>query len=52
MIERFPLLTIQASGGIKSLDDISNLKKLKLAGAILGRALYEKKIDFTEALLC
>jgi phosphoribosylformimino-5-aminoimidazole carboxamide ribotide isomerase len=52
MKERFPTLNIQASGGISQLDDIVHLKNLNLAGAIMGRALYEKKFDLAEALLC
>ena len=39
-----------ASGGISSLDDLKKLKALGVDGAILGKALYENKIDFKEAL--
>lgn len=52
MLDRFPKLSIQASGGISQLDDLRQLKKIKVAGAITGRALYEKKFDLAEALLC
>lgn len=52
MIARFPALNIQASGGISQLDDIRCLRNLNLAGAIMGRALYEKKFDLSEALSC
>jgi phosphoribosylformimino-5-aminoimidazole carboxamide ribotide isomerase len=41
---RFPHLQLIASGGVSSLDDILRLKALKLAGVIIGKALYEKKI--------
>jgi len=41
---RFPGLKLIASGGVSSLDDILRLKSLKLAGVIIGKALYEKKI--------
>lgn len=44
---RFPRLAIQASGGISSLDD---LRRLRTAGAIVGRALWEGRIDLAEAL--
>lgn len=45
-----------ASGGISSLKDLAKLKELEplgLWGAIVGRALYDKKLDLKEALeLC
>lgn len=44
---RFPALAIQASGGVSSLDD---LRRLRTAGAIVGKALWEKRIDLAEAL--
>ena len=39
-----------ASGGVTTLDDIRELACLGLAGCIIGRALYEGKIDLTEAV--
>lgn len=44
---RFPHLAIQASGGVASLDD---LRRLRTAGAIVGKALWEGRIDLAEAL--
>lgn len=44
---RLPQLAIQASGGISSLDD---LKRLRTAGAIVGKALWEGRIDLAEAV--
>lgn len=42
-----------ASGGISSLDDVKRLKEMDAGGAILGRSLYENKVDLKEALtLC
>ena len=41
---------IIASGGIASLDDIRAVRQLGCAGAILGRALYEDRIDLASAL--
>ncbi|MDP3560986.1 MAG: 1-(5-phosphoribosyl)-5-[(5-phosphoribosylamino)methylideneamino]imidazole-4-carboxamide isomerase [Legionellaceae bacterium] len=52
MLARFPELSIQASGGIGELDDVRVLKNLNVSGAIMGRALYEKKFDLSEALSC
>lgn len=47
---------IVASGGISSLEDLAKLKDLEpmgLWGAIVGRALYDGKVDLKEALkLC
>lgn len=45
--ERLPHLAIQASGGVSSLDD---LRRLRTPAAILGRALWEGRIDLAEAL--
>jgi phosphoribosylformimino-5-aminoimidazole carboxamide ribotide isomerase len=42
-----------ASGGLNSLDDIRRLRELEsegVTGAITGRAIYEGKLDFAEAL--
>jgi len=43
----FPDLSIQASGGINSLND---LKKLQTSGAIIGKALYEGLFTLEQAL--
>lgn len=47
--EKFPL-DIIASGGVSDMDDIRELTKLNLYGAIIGRALYNGAIDLTEAI--
>jgi phosphoribosylformimino-5-aminoimidazole carboxamide ribotide isomerase len=39
-----------ASGGVTTLEDIRQLAARGLAGCIVGRALYEGRIDLTEAL--
>jgi len=39
-----------ASGGVTSIDDVRRLTALPVAGAIIGRALYEGKIDLAEAI--
>lgn len=46
-------INVIASGGVTSLDDIRNLKAHENAGiigAVIGKALYEGVIDFSEAL--
>ncbi len=50
LVKKFPKLQIQASGGVSSLDDLQVLKTTGSAGAIVGRALYEKKFTLPEAL--
>lgn len=50
LVKKFPTLQIQASGGVSSLDDLRVLKTTGSAGAIVGRALYEKKFTLKEAL--
>ncbi|MEM3506556.1 MAG: 1-(5-phosphoribosyl)-5-[(5-phosphoribosylamino)methylideneamino]imidazole-4-carboxamide isomerase [Candidatus Bathyarchaeia archaeon] len=41
---------IIASGGISSIEDIKKLMGIKVYGAIIGRALYEGKINLKEAI--
>lgn len=45
--ELLPHLQVQASGGVSSLQD---LKTLRAAGAVIGKALWENRIDLKEAL--
>ena len=44
----FPQLKVIASGGVADLDDIRRLKPLSLHGVIVGKALYEGRIDLDE----
>lgn len=43
-------IDIVASGGVSDLADIRALYDMKMYGAILGRALYEGRVDLREAL--
>ena len=43
-------IDIIASGGVSSVDDIKSLAVLDIHGAILGKALYEKRLTLTDAL--
>ena len=45
---KFPQLKIIASGGVSSVDDLKELKNLNLFGAIVGKAIYEGKINLNE----
>jgi len=44
----FPELNINASGGVTSIDDIKELQYLNLHGAIIGKAIYEGKLNLAE----
>ena len=43
-------LEVIASGGISSMEDLAALKAAGIPGAILGKALYEERIDLAEAV--
>lgn len=43
-------LKITASGGITDVSELKELKKMNIYGAILGKALYEGKIDLNKAV--
>ncbi len=43
-------INIIASGGVSSLDDIKNLAKNNIAGAIIGKAYYTGAINLDEAV--
>ncbi len=43
-------LKVTASGGITTLDEIRKLKEMGVYAAILGKALYENKLDLKETV--
>ncbi len=43
-------INIIASGGVTTIDDIKKLNSMSLYGAIVGKALYDCRLDFKEAL--
>ncbi len=43
-------LPVIAAGGVTKVEDVVRLKELGVAGAIVGRALYEGTIDLAEAI--
>lgn len=47
-----PALAVQASGGVRSLDDIRAAREAGAKGVILGRALLEGRFTVEEALAC
>jgi len=52
LVEKYLMIQVQASGGVSSLNDLRTLRTTGSAGAIVGRALYEKKFTLQEALAC
>jgi len=50
LVRARPDLDIQASGGVSNLEDLKRLRATGAAGAIVGRALYEKKFTLEDAL--
>ena len=43
-------LPVIASGGVTTLDDIKRLREARLAGCIIGRALYEGQLNLREVV--
>jgi len=51
MLNTVKKINLIASGGIATIDDVSKLAAMKgVAAAITGKAIYEGKLDFKEAL--
>jgi phosphoribosylformimino-5-aminoimidazole carboxamide ribotide isomerase len=48
LIKEFPELRLIASGGVTTISDVEKLAKMGIYGAIIGKALYEKTINFEE----
>jgi len=46
--EQFPNACLSASGGVRSVDDIIQLKEAGVYGVIIGRALYEGRLKLKE----
>ena len=42
-------MDIVASGGVSCMNDLEPLEKIGVEGAILGKAIYEKRVDLKEA---
>ena len=51
LITERPDLDIQASGGVRSVEDLIQLQTMKIGGAIVGKAIYEGLIDLKDAQL-
>ncbi len=49
-VQRYPDILFQASGGISQLQDLQELSKIPVSGAIIGKALYENKFTLLQAI--
>lgn len=47
-LTQFPLIKLTASGGVSSINDIISLAELPLRGVVVGKAIYENKINLEE----
>lgn len=43
-------LDVIASGGVSCMEDLERLYQAGISGAIIGKALYEKRVDLAEAI--
>ena len=48
ILTRYPALQLQASGGVRNIDDLELLRELGVPAAITGRALLDGKISEQE----
>lgn len=51
-VQRLPQVSIQASGGVSSLEDLRALRKAGAARAVIGKALWEGRFTLPQALFC
>ena len=51
IVQRLPSLSLQASGGVATLDDLATLARTGAVGAIVGKALWEERFRLEEAIL-
>ncbi|QES89214.1 1-(5-phosphoribosyl)-5-[(5-phosphoribosylamino)methylideneamino]imidazole-4-carboxamide isomerase [Rhizosphaericola mali] len=48
IIEKFPQIFFIASGGVSNVDDLKELEEIGCNAAIVGKAIYEQKIELEE----
>jgi phosphoribosylformimino-5-aminoimidazole carboxamide ribotide isomerase len=48
IVEKFPELHFVASGGVSSIDDVHQLQDIGCKGVIIGKAIYEGRIQLSE----
>jgi phosphoribosylformimino-5-aminoimidazole carboxamide ribotide isomerase len=52
LVARLPGVAVQASGGVRDVADVAAARAAGCAGAVLGKALLEQRMDLGEALAC
>jgi len=50
--EAAPGIALQASGGVRGIEDVIAARHAGCAGVVLGKALLEGHLDLAEALAC
>lgn len=50
IVSRWPMIKLQASGGVGSLEDVAVLRSAGAGAAIIGKAIYEARVDLAEAI--
>jgi phosphoribosylformimino-5-aminoimidazole carboxamide ribotide isomerase len=48
LLQSYPGMKLVASGGVSSVEDLIGLKKIGVAGAIVGKAIYEGKVSLAD----
>ena len=52
ILQEFPTINLIASGGVSSMEDIEMLSKLRIDGVIVGKAIYENKLNLEKLTKC
>ena len=50
LVERYPQVEVQASGGVAQLDDLDDLRTAGAARAIVGKAIWEQRFTVAEGV--
>jgi len=48
IMNRYPGIKLIASGGVKDIDEVKKLKELNSYAVVVGKAIYEERIDLKE----
>lgn len=48
IMDKYPEIHLIASGGVKDLEDVKELRKINPYAVVVGKAIYEEKIDLKE----
>ena len=46
LVTRYPEITLIASGGVGGMEDIQALENMGISAVIVGKAFYEKNVEF------